>query len=360
MSISAPFHATSQATPAARSPLFLLIGAALACTALPAVAGSVGGGASHTVVAGDPSEDWFVNGASQLTLAPGAVAGSIYLDGSSTLSAADAVITGNSPFTTVEIVNSSASLLRTRLTNTAGIGMSLGTNLTGGLGPSRPAPTASLDASQVEGLGTAVLVNGYGQLTVSGSTLIGHTDTAAGSAPFNGAGLQIFAGTADLRNGSIVRGDQHGVYMESEQLAGFTPAASRLIVDASRVEGTAGSAIYVAPSFRSDTDVEISLRNGAELVASNGILIDLQASTDPAYNVHADIDVSASNLRGDIRGATGTTGTLALADNATLLGGIDGALDVSLASGAQWQLDKNSNIASLNLDSTGTIALGDG
>lgn len=336
----------------------LLASALSLCLAAPVLAGNLGNGATHTVVAGDATEDWQVSGASTLNLAPGAATGMIGLRDESTLSADGAQISASVVGAgALEIMNSNATVANSSIRNDAGYGLTLGT--TGS--PSLPNSTLALNSSTVEGVQTAALVNGYGQLTVSGSTLIGKIDASLPSGPSNGVGLWVEAGGAVIQSNSSVRGDLHGAYLVSNQMAGFTAQPSTLVVDGSRLEGTAGSTIYVGPSFGNDTDVDITLRNGAELVAGNGVLIDIQPNTsNPALKVHADVDVSNSQLRGDIRAGAGATGTLALTDNASLIGGISGAMDVSLAQGGQWQLNKSSDVASLSLGSGGGVALGDG
>lgn len=334
----------------------LLASALALCLPGTAAAGSLRNGASHTVVAGDPKEGWDVEEGSTLTLAAGASAGRVEIRSQSSLIATDAEISGSGLLS----INSNATLLRSRISSDTGYGIALGT-LTNASGPSLPVSTVSLDASSVEGFLAAALVNGYGLLTVSGSSLVGKADPGSTSTPFNGVGLWIEVGNAILQNGSIVRGDLNGAYLISTQVAGFAVQPSTLVVDASRLEGTTGSAIYVGHSYRNDTDVDITLRNGAELVAGNGVLIDIQSeSLDPALKVHADVDVSNSQLRGDMRAGAGTTGSLALRDNASLVGGITGAIDVALSQGGQWQLNKNSDVANLSVGNGGVVALGDG
>ncbi|HGM7335307.1 TPA: autotransporter outer membrane beta-barrel domain-containing protein [Stenotrophomonas maltophilia] len=344
-----------------RSPIQLvpcLLATALSlCMAAPASARNLGGGASHTVVAGDAKEDWYVSGASTLNLSAGATAGIVNIGAQSTLNATDAQFSGSDLYL-VWIVNSNASILRSSFRNDAGYGLTLGALQNT---PTAPHSTVTLDASTVEGLEAAALVNGNGQLTISGSTLIGKTDTGAPNNPRNGVGLQVEAGGAVIQSNSSVRGDLHGAYLVSTHMPGFTTQPSTLVVDGSRLEGTTGSAIYVGPSDGNDTDVDITLRNGAELVAGNGVLIDIQPNTGtPALKVHADVDVSSSQLRGDIRAGAGATGSLALRDNASLVGGMTGAIDVALSQGGQWQLNKNSDVANLTVENGGVVALGDG
>ncbi|MHC1652059.1 autotransporter outer membrane beta-barrel domain-containing protein [Stenotrophomonas maltophilia] len=71
------------------------------------------------------------------------------------------------------------------------------------------------------------------------------------------------------------------------------------------------------------------------------------------------MSVSNSQLRGDIRAGAGATGSLLLTESASLIGGASGALDVALSEGGQWQLNKDSDVAALDLGN-GTVALGDG
>ncbi len=338
-------------------PCLLASAVSLAAIA-PVSAGNLGGGASHTVVAGDAKEDWSVNGASTLNLAAGSTAGAVSINGQSSLTATDASLSGSRAGEgLVGIVNSTASFLRSSIKNDAGFGMTLGADLST---PGAPRAEVSLQGSSVEGLETGVVVNGHGNLDVSDSTLVGTMDPSATGLPWNGAGLFVVAGSATVHNASSVRGDGDGVYLTSTQMTGFTVRPSDLVVDGSRIEGIAGSAIRVGPSDGSDTDVDITLRNGATLVAGNGVLIDIEANTtDPALKVHADVAVSNSQLNGDIRAAAGTTGTLSLVDGASLIGGISGAMDVALGQGGQWQLNKDSDVAALDLGN-GTIALGDG
>ncbi|HBS54800.1 MAG TPA: autotransporter outer membrane beta-barrel domain-containing protein [Stenotrophomonas sp.] len=333
------------------SPAFLapcvLASALCLCMAPPALAGSLVEGASHTVAAGDAKEDWVLHGASTLTLAPGATAGAVYLLPGSSLIATDARLSASSPGMLAWLTDSNATLIRSSIFNDAGSGM----KLDGDLSTAAPGSRVTLDSSTVEGVGSAVAMDGYSQLTVSGSTLIGN----AGSALYMGSGKAI------IQNGSTLRGDVDGAYLLSGQYRGFPAQPSTLLVDGSRVEGTRGSAIVVGTSFVGDTDVHITLRNGAELVAGNGILIDIQGDhLFPALKAHAEVDVSSSHLRGDIRAVAGATGTFALTDNATLTGRITGAIDVSVDQGGRWLLTGNSDVAALNVGGGGTLALGDG
>ncbi|NGM56416.1 autotransporter outer membrane beta-barrel domain-containing protein [Stenotrophomonas pavanii] len=344
-------------------PAALPVSALLASTlslgmAASACAGNLGGGATHTVIEGDAKEDWIVQDASTLNLAPGATAGHVRLDGQSTLTAIGAQLSGSRRASLVRITNSNASFLRSSIRSTAGYGLILDTARRV---PAAPPSMVTLESTMVEGLGVAALVTGHGQLTLSGSSLTGRAGLNAGSRPHEGVGLWITMGAAIIQNGSYVRGDRHGGYLGSSRFEGFSTHRSTLLLDGSRLEGTRDSAIIVGHVSGTDTEVGITLRNGAELIAGNGILIDLQPNIyDSTLKVHADVEVSNSQLRGDIRAHAGGTGTLALIDNAALVGGITGAFDVTLNRGGRWRLSKRSDVATLNLGDGGTVSLGDG
>ncbi|MCF7750185.1 autotransporter outer membrane beta-barrel domain-containing protein [Bacillus subtilis subsp. subtilis] len=323
-----------------------LASALMLSMAVPAHAGVVNNGASYTVVAGDARDFWTVLGSSTLTVAPGAVTDTIDVSGQSRLFMNGAVTTGDDG---VALRNASAVIAGgSQITAAFGPGLQMGVLLND---PSLPPPTALVEDSRIIGSNySGATVNGYGSLVLRRSQLQG--------AAFGG--LEIFAGQASIEEGSVVLGGDHGVIVSSDQLAGFTHTPSVLTVDASRVEGTTGNAIAVNGDYNNDVDVDIILRNGAELVAGNGVLINVQSSATPGFATHADIDVASSSLVGDIVAGAGTTASLTLADNARLQGGVTGAVALSVAQGGQWQLAKDSSVASLALGSGGTVALGDG
>lgn len=330
----------------------LLAGALSLCMAAPASARNLGGGASHTVVAGDAKERWSVSGASTLNLGAGAVTDEIRLEGGSTLNTIDAEIAG--AYATF-ISNSTATILRTRITGS-------GFQLRSSTDPTLPRTVVNMESSSIDGVQIPLSVNGYVDLNLSATSVYARTNPAVDpTLPTNGTGLDLRMGTVTAQNGSSLVGAQTGVYIRSGQVGSVTLERSTLVLDASRAEGIGGSAIFVASDRNGDTDAIITLRNGAQLVAGNGVLVDIESTAaNPTKNVNADMFVSNSQLRGDIRAGTGATGSLALRDNASLVGGMTGAIDVALSQGGQWQLNKNSDVANLTVENGGVVALGDG
>lgn len=331
-----------------------LLAGALALS-LNAHAAIVENGATHTILPGDPLDGWTVRNGATLILAPGAAARSISVGSQSHLQMTDADVAGGM-FQAIGLGSSSATIIASRIVSDGSVGLSAGSNPAN---PTLPASSVSVASSYISGFTAGIVLAGHSDLTLANSTVEGRRQGTG--ADENGNGLNIYQGTANIMQGSIVRGEQHGALVRSDQLAGKPDGPSVLIVDGSRIEGTSGSAIYVGSLGFEDTDAVITLRNGAELVAGNGVLIDIQSeSLDPALKVHADVDVSNSQLRGDMRAGAGTTGSLALRDNASLVGGITGAIDVALSQGGQWQLNKNSDVANLSVGNGGVVALGDG
>ena len=205
-------HAVSR--PAALPVSTLLASTLSLGMAASACAGNLGGGATHTVIEGDAKEDWIVQNASILNLAPGATAGHVQLDGQSALTATGAQLSGSRRASLVRITNSNASF-RSSIRNAAGWGLVLGTDLRV---PAAPPSMVTLESTMVEGVDVAAWVTGHGQLTLSGSSLTGRAGPS--SSPYNGVGLWIQMGTAIVQNGSTIRGDRLGAYLGSFQSEG--------------------------------------------------------------------------------------------------------------------------------------------
>ncbi|WP_325166825.1 MULTISPECIES: autotransporter outer membrane beta-barrel domain-containing protein [unclassified Stenotrophomonas] len=217
--------------------------------------------------------------------------------------------------------------------------------------------TASITNSQITGLGVGISVFSQSALRstliVDSTQVTGKMNTSSNPA-LNGSGILALE-NADILigNGSVVTGEQIGIYATGSQ---STSGATNVVIDASRVEGKAGSALLVGPGAvgAADSDVQFTVQNHAELVGSNGNLLEV---TSAAATVGFTVD--DSNLTGNIINTGGSTVDVALTNNATLLGTTQNITSMALDN-ARWQLTSNSSTGSLSLGSGSEIALGDG
>ena len=325
------------------------------CLVLPAFAGNLTGGASHTVAATDAKEDWRVDQASRLTLAPGASAGAISLLQQSTLTSTDATLSGAVGGPLVQLVDSTATLTRTTVKNTSGIGLSLGSDI--GMS-TLPISMLTLATGSVEGVGTAVRISGKGDLTASNATLIATLDGSRPASASNGAALHIGHGDARFDQ-STLRGDLHGVLIESTQAATTADPYSRFLAYNTRIEGKAGSAIMIGLS--SDLPRSNLTLRQVELVAGNGILIDVQSRTPSSTaDLSSSITLGNSRLTGDIRFAAGTKGSLLFLDSAQLLGDVSGQVTMHMELGSRWKMTRSASISNLSISGLAGVTLGDG
>lgn len=324
------------------------------CLALPAFAGNLTGGASHTVTNSDVKEDWLIEQASHLTLAPGASAGSVSLFGQSTLVATDASLSGSTGSVLLQLVNSNATLTRTTVKNASGIGLSLGadTAITT-LPPSR----LSIDTGNIEGAGTAVHVSNGGHVVASNTKFVATFDRSRPAADDNGTALHLEKADVHLSD-SALRGDLNGVLIASRETT-RTDVPTVFWAYQTRIEGTSGSSIVVAPS--PDILGNSLILRKVDLIAGNGILIDVQANSSPrASGASTAISIGESNLAGDIRVAPGETATVTLRDVTTLRGDISGDVALYMEAGGSWQLARSARISGLNFYGRNTVELGAG
>lgn len=335
---------------AVRRTLALAVASSLAL-GLPAYAATLTPGQSATVQPGDLPETWQLNNA-ELIVNPGGKTLDIVANPQSQLKITGAEITATSSPVGISLQASTLTLSNSTVTNSAGRGLTLAT------GFSSEGSTANITNSQITGLGLGISVfatpAGRSILTLDRTQVIGRMNGTA-TPTLNGNGIVAFDG-ADILvgNGSVVTGEANGIFATGNWT---TPYASTVVIDASRVEGKAGSALVVGVppgSGRADIDIQFTARNGAELIGGNGNLLEVRAA---AANVGFTVD--NSKLTGNIINTGGSTVDVALNNNATLLGATQNITSMAVDN-ARWQLSGNSSTGALSLGSGGEIALGDG
>ncbi len=155
-----------------------------------------------------------------------------------------------------------------------------------------------------------------------------------------------------LRNGTQVTGETNGIdvrYSSDARLAN-NQADWGMLIDNSRVSGTAGAAIAVA-GF-ADEAVRLTVQNRATLTGGNGAMVDAQA------NALLDFTGRTSTLNGDFLVADSATATLRFLDGLNLTGRVLGPADIIVDQGGRWTLSGDSNTGNLTLGAGSDIFLG--
>ncbi|KAG1540673.1 hypothetical protein G6F50_014329 [Rhizopus delemar] len=112
-------------------------------------------------------------------------------------------------------------------------------------------------------------------------------------------------------------GEGNGIWAQYD----FTPVAGDAVtvdIDASRVEGRAGSGIYIEEKFdpaNAAVVARFNFRNGAELVGGDGNLLRVDAT-----DANIALNVDNSRMTGNVVNAGGSTVNVALSNGAVLNG----------------------------------------
>ncbi|MCI8208394.1 hypothetical protein AUC61_02495 [Pseudomonas sp. S25] len=242
-----------------------------------------------------------------------------------------------------------AILNNTNVTSTASYGLLVQRDGGSVGGPSR----ATVTGGSITGADAAVYVTYQSAVSLSGTVVNGIGDGSAD--PFSGgAGLAVEGGTATVQNGSSVTGSAYGVYLGSDILGGADGGNTSLTVDGSSITGTSQSAIYVA-SFEpgTPTNATISIANGSVLTGGNGLAIEV------ANDSSANVLVDNSTLQGGILINPGSTGTVALNNNARIIGDVTNVATMAMSNGSTLTGDlTGSDTLSLNNNSsiTGNVS----
>jgi len=194
---------------------------------------------------------------------------------------------------------------------------------------------AWVEDSRISGATVGASVGTYSVLYLQGSEVIGSGASSLG--------LELFGGSVTA-SASQISGGSHGVYLRSDDRE---PAAARLVLDGSQVEGREGAAIVIGARAMG----AIEVRNGSTLIGSEGRLIEAEAGSS------ASVLVDASHLLGDVVAEEGADLSLTLENHATLTGRLENLDQLALNSQAQWNLVDDAQIAALSMDG-GAIRFG--
>ncbi len=309
-------------------------------------AGTLRPGQSATVNAGDPVEGWDAYGAT-LIFNSGGAATSVSVNDGSTLAMTGATATAADIFATVTSASSNATIVGTRMQNSAAAGLAVTNGVSGGA-----AGTATVTDSTVIGQGIGSYVQG-GVLTLSNTTVDGTGIGTGFLPPEISSGLAVFSNSSvSITNGSAVTGDQNGIVVED--IGGTLPSPisdNTLTIDRSRVAGRNGSGIVVrGAGFIAPTTINVL--NGSTVSGGNGVIA--EAVDGGTLN----LNVGASQLQGTLR-ADATSQLHAKLSNGAVLNGVMTNVTSATLDAATWNMTGNSTVGTLDLGN-GTVSLGDG
>ncbi|MDB6049473.1 MAG: outer rane autotransporter [Pseudomonas sp.] len=211
-----------------------------------------------------------------------------------------------------------------------------------------------LNLSNSSVFGTVAASVGRGSiLNVSNSQLAG-ADGADGADGAYGSGIILSGAIANVSNGSTVVGSNSGLFIiaegarDDEVDEGDRPPVinSTVVIDNSRVEGLSGPAIKVTALAvqKLPAIADITLQNHSSLLSGNGNLLEVESGST------ANLKVDNSSLTGNLVADETSILNVTLQKNASLTGDIINGNNLSINSGARWQMVSDNSVRSMNLD----------
>ncbi|MFZ5959065.1 autotransporter outer membrane beta-barrel domain-containing protein [Pseudomonas knackmussii] len=274
-------------------------------------------GDSQTVGPDDPADSWYLSNGATLEVIEGGTTKLINAtDSTVLLTGADASAAGGLP--TLDLRRSNATITGSTvdsLNNTA-----VNVNNAGCSGGDCGVTTIT-DSTLTGNIGVEAWAGA--DVTLSATDVQAHF--RGGPSSQSGIALVVSGGTVRVTDGSTLLGEQYGVRLRYDDA---TKGANNLLLDASHIESTTGSAIVVGLSDESSTDFEsestVQVTNGSTISAGNGLLLDVRNSS----TVHFIVD--DSRLTGDIQATEEGTVDVVLQHNAGLTGQLNGVDALSL------------------------------
>ena len=299
-----------------------------------ATARTLSAGESVVVTGSDGVLDyWKLSRTSNLSLTHGAKALFVTLDRAS-LSMSDASIESVDGGGIVAMPGSAVDLERSTVNDAYGSGVALVGEDTSSDKP----PTLVMTDSRVSGGFAGAVVGGRGLLVARRSALV--------SAGNEGIGMFVADGSAELRDGSEVRGVAAGVTMGRTSFVSGGPR-SLLVTTGSAVRATIGPAVSVVGDDGGSFPVEISIRDGGTLLSGNGDALEIRGGA------MAHFSLMNSSVFGDVAVSRDSGARVVIGEGGFLEGAITGPSDVSLGRTGIWSVSADSRVTSLSFDGGG-------
>lgn len=294
-------------------------------------------GAEVTIDDSVPAESYDLYDGALLNMVDGAEAQAVDSDDSLINANQSSIMSG------LYLTHSSAVLVVSKVENANGFGISIGASGNRiGYGSN-----VSLVSSSVAGQKYAIGLGLYGTLSLANTEVRGLSETSTGILAANGK--------LEIQQGSRVSGAKNGI----EVIDGYdfippVPEDRRTVIrlDNSLVEGGSGAAILVHRPDKYATEADITVENGAQLHAGNGILLDIQDGS--TVNLSVDNSALEGNLVADDRSSF----AVSLRNRAQLKGKMINATSLKLSSAARWQAMGENQIGAIELQD-GVIAFAD-
>lgn len=186
--------------------------------------------------------------------------------------------------------------------------------------------------------------NSTGLLSYPGST-INANNVLLSTTGNNSRGLWVRDGGLNLSNSEVLAEGKGstGLYIS----AGDTNSGSQVVLDNVRMATISG------PAIKNDAAIlDLTLKNGTQVISGNGVLLDDQASgtTPGVVNITADNHVM---LEGDILTLAENQVDFTLTNTSQYTGAIKGIDSLSMDTSSAWYMTGNSNID--HLDNNGMV-----
>ena len=269
----------------ALSPLLFISPSLMALT-------QVGAGENVTIVDSTPVDNYLVRNGGVLNT-ENAQTHEVFVQSGSTINASGGAFVGRNRNSAVTLTNSQASLTGATLTSDRAA-LTLRREIGSPTGSS-----AVVTDSILQGGTSGALITGLSTLELNGGEVTGVLADSVG--------VDIYGGEVRA-NGTTISGGANGVRMSAS--SGGQPD-TLLTLNGATLEGRESSAILVQEGVQA----QISVLNNSQLLAGNGILLDVQDASA------ADMTVIGSTLQGNVNVASGSTANLTF-DQSYMIGDV--------------------------------------
>lgn len=206
--------------------------------------------------------------------------------------------------------------------------------------------------SLIDGGGLAVSAVALGTVNISRSSVSALKSGASGY----GWGAGVFGGRLNIGQGSDVVGLQNGAYISSGRVAGHATTfnVGSLVIDQATVQSIEGAALKVENVLGSDAFTDIVIKNGANLIAGNGRLLEVVEGGLVSFTVDGSV------LQGELHSDSSSVLDVKLITGARLAGNLFGINSMAIGYDSRWLMSRSSEIGLMSLDGGSVGFTGDG